>query len=84
MLRWSTLLSRCDERFKELERLHEDWLSFNADYNALQAWISEQSLILKGMDVQASRVSLICIVEGRGVKRPRKWYQIETVAPPSL
>ena len=55
--RWGALLSRCDERFKELERLRADWASFNADYGALRAWVREQSLILKGMDVQASRVS---------------------------
>ena len=51
--RWGALLSRCDERSRELERLRADWCSFNADYEALQAWVREQSLVLKGMDVQA-------------------------------
>ena len=51
--RWGALLSRCDERSRELERLRADWTSFNADYEALQAWVREQSLVLKGMDVQA-------------------------------
>ena len=55
--RWGALLSRCDERFRELDRLRADWCSFNADYEALQAWVREQSLVLKGMDVQA-RVTL--------------------------
>jgi hypothetical protein len=55
--RWSGLLARSDERQKELERLWTDWSAFNRDYDKLQSWISEQSLILKGMDVQASRVS---------------------------
>ena len=56
--RWGALLSRCDERFRELERLRADWSSFNADYEALQAWVREQSLVLKGMDVQASGYSV--------------------------
>ncbi len=55
--RWTDLLGRSDQRLAELDALHADWDAFNADYDRLQEWLREQSLILKGMDVQASRVS---------------------------